>query len=72
MNIKRIATQYYIDFKTILLIILLSTVLITYIQIEQFKAEYENDSSLSNNESWPLVFIGGSPRSGINVNKYFI
>ena len=70
MNIKRkvIHYLYSIDFKTIFLIILLSTLIVTFIKIKKFKTEFINESSLNNNDSKPLVFIGGSPRSGTLFN----
>ena len=73
MHIKRMIFHYsFPDCKTIILILSLTSLIITYNKIEKLKAEYENDEDLNNNKNNarnpPMVFIGGSPRSG---NVYF-
>ena len=70
MNIRRkIAHSGFVDCKTIILILSLSSLFFTYVKIEKLKAEYENENeedivNSNNNENQPIVFIGGSPRSG--------
>ena len=62
------------DFKTLILIISLSTLFITYVQFEQFKAQYEYIEALEDNQntSLPIVFIGGSPRSGTTLMRVML